>query len=454
MGSHLELAIGVLAALAVILIVSFGCGQLAQQVGQPRVVGEMVAGVVLGPSVFGALLPSVQQGIFGAEVGGVLYVLSTIGLTFFMFLVGAGIDHRFLERRAVRRCAGVAVVGLVVPFALGAGISLLLVTQLAPAGTSPLEFALFLGGALAITAFPMLARLLQERRMENTPIGSLTLVAAAIDDAGAWALLAVVIALAAAGSATGALVTILGAALFAGLMLTVGRRLLVPLARHVERAGTMTHGSMLAVLVLVLGCGWFTDLIGIHSVLGGFIAGLAMPASPVLRRELATRLMDMNAVLLLPVFFAFSGLNTQLSGLTELSLVPILLLIVAVAFLGKYLGCAVAVRMHGFPWRHASAVGALMNARGLMVLIFINVGLAHGLVTPELFAMLVVVAVVTTASALPLYRASFPAWLEDAERNAGLAQADSPLVVAAPAAVTHAPVTYSETTRTDRKEGP
>ncbi|MCA1671792.1 MAG: cation:proton antiporter [Actinobacteria bacterium] len=305
-----------------------------------------------------------------------------------------------------------------------------------------MEFALFLGGALAITAFPMLARLLQERRMADTPIGSLTLVAAAIDDAGAWALLAVVIALAAAGSATGALVTILGAALFAGLMLTVGRRLLGPLARHVELTGTMTHGSMLAVLLVVLGCAWFTDLIGIHSVLGGFIAGLAMPASPVLRRELATRLMDMNAVLLLPVFFVFSGLNTQLSGLTELSLVPVLLLIMVVAFVGKYLGCAVAVRMHGFSWRHASAVGALMNARGLMVLIFINVGLAHGLITQELFAILVVVAVVTTASALPLYRASFPDWLEDAERDAGTRPPEPRSVVAASTAVTHTEATH------------
>jgi Kef-type K+ transport system membrane component KefB len=169
----------------------------------------------------------------------------------------------------------------------------------------------------------------------------------------------------------------------------------------------------------------------------------------VLRRELATRLMDMNSVLLLPVFFAFSGLNTQLSGLAELSLVPILLLIVVVAFVGKYLGCAIAVRMHGFSWRHASAVGALMNARGLMVLIFINVGLAHGLITPQLFAMLVVVAVVTTAAALPLYRASLPDWLEDAERNAIPTPGDAPLVPAAPAAAPHPEATRP--TETERK---
>ncbi len=443
MGSPLELAIGVLAALAVILVLTFACGRLAQRMRQPRVVGEMVAGVVLGPSVFGALLPSAQQAIFGPDVQSVLYVLSTIGLTFYMFLVGAGIDHRFLQRRTVRRAAGIACIGLAVPFALGAGISPLLIGQLARPGSSPIGFALFMGGALAITAFPMLARILQERRMSSTPMGSLTLVAAAIDDAGAWALLAIVVAIG-AGSASGALVAILGAALFTVLMLTVGRRLLGALARHVERAGAMTHGSMFAALLVVLGCAWFTDLIGIHSVLGGFIAGLAMPASPVLRRELATRLMDMNAVLLLPVFFVFSGLNTKLAVLTDLRLVPLLVLITVLAFAGKYLSCAVAVRAHGLSWRHASAIGALMNARGLMVLIFINIGLAHGLISQQLFAILVVMAVVTTATAMPLYRASFPDWLEDAERRTGTERARSQLVVAAPTGAS----------RTEREEDP
>lgn len=448
MKSHVELAVGVLAALAVVLVATGACGRLAQQMGQPRVLGEMVAGVLLGPSVFGALLPSVQQGIFAPEVKSVLYVLSTIGLTFFMFLVGVGIDHRFLDRRSVRRSASVAGVGLAVPFVLGAGASLLLFAQLAQPTSSPIEFALFLGGALAITAFPMLARILQERGMSSTPVGSLTLVAAAIDDAGAWALLAIVIALGSAGSASGALVTVLGAALFALLMLTVGRRLLAPLARQVELNGSMTHGSMLAVLLVVVGCGWFTDLIGIHSVFGGFIAGMAMPASPVLRRELTARLMDMNAVLLLPVFFVFSGLNTELSGLTDLSLLGPLILIMLVAFVGKYAGCALAVRAHGFSWRHASAVGALMNARGMMVLVFINVGLAHGLVSQKLFAILVLAAVVTTASAMPLYRISFPDWMEDAERGTGTRPADSRLVVAASTAAT------TEATRTERKHRP
>ncbi|MQA79835.1 MAG: hypothetical protein GEV10_15365 [Streptosporangiales bacterium] len=446
--SRIDLAIGVLAALAIILVATGVCGRLAQAVGQPRVVGEMVAGVVLGPSIFGAVLPSVQQDLFTPDIKNVLYVLSTIGLTFYMFLVGAGIDHQFLNRRSIRRAATVASSGIVVPLVLGAGTGLLLADRLAGQGTSTAGFALFLGAALAVTAFPVLARILQERRMTSTPLGSMTLVAAAIDDAAAWALLAVVVALGAAGSTSGVLIAILGAALFAVGMFTLGRRLLRLLVRRVERAGTMTHGSVVVVLLIVVACGWFTDTIGIHSVFGGFIAGVALPASPVLRRELTTRLADVNAVLLMPVFFVFSGLNTELAGLLDISLLLPLALLMLVAFVGKYVGCALVVRLHGFSWRHASAVGALMNARGVMILIFINVGLGQGVIGPPLFTMLVLVAVVTTAAATPIYRASFPVSLEDAERGAD----DRSSVDAADPRPIPTAGTVRTTTLTERKE--
>jgi FADH2-dependent halogenase len=423
-GSHLDPVTGVLAALAVILIATGVCGRLAVAVGQPRVVGEMVAGVVLGPSVFGALLPAAAHGLFTPDVKNMLYMLSTIGLTFFMFLVGAGIDHRFLDRGAARRSAGVAVTGLLLPLVLGAGAGLVLADRLAPPGSSHAVFALFLGGALAITAFPTLAAILHERGLTNTPLGSLTLVAAAIDDAGAWVLLALVVALGATGSLSTAAATIAGTALFALFMLTVGRRLLSPLALQADRTGSVSHGTVLVVLLVVVGCGCFTNLIGIHSVFGGFIAGLAMPTSPALRRQLTTRLMDMNAVFLLPVFFVYSGLNTDLTGLVHLSALGPALLVVLIAFVGKYVGCAAAVRWQGRSWRHAGAIGALMNARGLMVLIFINVGLAYGLIQRDLYAVLVLAAVVTTAAAMPLFRAACPAWMEEAERRAGTDPAD------------------------------
>jgi Kef-type K+ transport system membrane component KefB len=414
---NLELAVHALAALFVILVATTVCGSLARIVGQPRVVGEIVAGVLLGPSLLGAFLPAFQNYLFPATVKGVLYVLSTIGLTFFMFLVGSGIDHEFGGRGSVRRSAAVAVAGVIPAFALGVVAAWVYFDRFAAPGTAWLPFMLFLGGALSITAFPVLARILQERGMTGTPLGSLTLMAAAIDDAVAWGILAVIIALAQADGLSGAMTTVIGAALFALVMLTAGRRLLVPLARSAEREGNVTHGHMAVILMVVLACGWFTDLIGIHSVFGGFIAGVAMPRSPVLRRELETRLMDMNAILLLPVFFAFSGLNTRLNDLSNARLLLPMLVIAFVAFIGKYVGCGLMVRAQGFSWRYASAIGGLMNARGLMILIFINVGLAYNVIATELFSILVLIAVLTTAAAVPIYRLSIPRRLEEAEKE-------------------------------------
>ncbi|MFT7837925.1 cation:proton antiporter [Saccharothrix sp. BKS2] len=407
--NQIEFALRVFAALAAVLAATTLCGRLAMAVRQPRVVGEMVAGVLLGPALFGAVAPGVQAQLFPADVRDVLYVLSTIGLTFYMFLVGSSLDHGLAAGRNMRRAAVLAVSGIVPTFALGAGAAALFFGSLSPSGTSLWVFMLFVGGALSITAFPMLARILQERGIANTPIGGLTLVAAAIDDAAAWVILAVIIAVGAAGSPLDALDTVAGAAVFALLMLTVGRALLGRLGQRVEREGGMSRDVMALVLFVVLLAGWFTDYIGVFSVFGGFITGLAMPQSAVVRRELETRLTDLNSILLLPVFFAFSGLNTQVSGFgAGGGLWLPLVVVMAAAFAGKYLGCAAVVRVQGFSWRYASAVGGLMNARGLMILIFINIGLAHGMVTPELFAILVAVAIVTTAAAMPIYRASLP----------------------------------------------
>ncbi|MFD0206484.1 MULTISPECIES: cation:proton antiporter [Saccharothrix] len=411
--NQIQFALRVFAALAVVLAATTLCGRLAMLVRQPRVVGEMVAGVLLGPALLGAVAPGVQAQIFPADVKDTLYVLSTIGLTFYMFLVGSSLDHSLASGQRMRRAGALAVSGIVPTFALGAGAAALFFGSLSPDGTSRWEFMLFVGGALSITAFPMLARILQERGIANTPIGGLTLVAAAIDDAAAWVILAVIIAVAAAGSPFDALVTVAGAAVFAVLMLTVGRGLFAKLGARVEREGKLSRDVMALLLLVVLLAGWFTDYIGVFSVFGGFITGLAMPQSQVVRRELQTRLTDLNSILLLPVFFAFSGLNTEVSGFGAGGALwwPLAVIMLA-AFAGKYLGCAAVVRAQGFSWRYASAVGGLMNARGLMILIFINIGLAYGLVTPELFAILVAVAIVTTAAAMPIYRASLPESLE------------------------------------------
>lgn len=431
MGPHLELAINVVAALIVVLTATAACGRAALLVGQPRVVGEMVAGVLLGPALFGAVAPGIQAQLFDADVKSVLYVLSTIGLTFYMFLVGTGLDHGVLGRSAVRRAALLATSGIVPTFLLGAGVALLLFDQLAVAGSSRWELMLFVGGALSITSLPLLARILEERGVAGTRVGSLVLMAAAIDDAAAWGLLAVIVAVGAATGPAGALTTIAGAAVFAGGMLTVGRLLLRRLGDRVERDGGVRRDTMTIVFLVVLGAGCVTDLIGVFSVFGGFVTGLAMPRSALLRRELETRLMDLNSILLLPVFFAFSGLNTRIDGFGSVGqLLWPLALILFVAMLGKYAGCGLTVRAQGFSWRYASAIGGLMSARGLMILIFVNIGLSYDLISQELFAIMVIVAIATTAAALPIYRASMPPWLEQAEKDVALGRIEVPPVPA------------------------
>jgi len=423
MRSNLELATNLLAAVCVILLAATVCGRLAQRVGQPRVVGEMVSGVLLGPTLLGRVWPEAQAALFPDDVRSVLYVLSTIGLTFYMFLVGASVDHNATKRDNVGRAIVVAAAGLVLPFTLGFGAALLFRGQLSPPDVPPYVFALFMAGALSITAFPMLARILQERGITRTRIGGLALIAASIDDAAAWILLAVVAAIAHAGGSKPAYVTFVGAVAFAALMLTVGRRSLRRLATRVERDGHLGQGGLAAVLIMLLFVGWFTDYIGIFSVFGGFVAGLAVPRSDLLIEELQQKLSHVSMVLLLPIFFAFSGLNTHLGGLSDAAMVVPLVVILAVACIGKYGGCTLAVRCLGFSWRHGSAVGGLMNARGLMILIFINIGLVHGLLTPELFSIMVLVAVITTAAAMPIYRRSMPPPVEAAELAAAAAWA-------------------------------
>ncbi|GLY50211.1 cation:proton antiporter [Lentzea sp. NBRC 102530] len=413
--NQIHFALQVFAALAVVLVATTVCGRLAMLIKQPRVVGEMIAGVLLGPALLGAVAPGVQAQLFPADVKSTLYVLSTIGLTFYMFLVGSSLDHGLTTGSNARKAGVLAVSGIVPTFLLGAGAAVLFFDTLSPEGSSLWVFMLFVGGALSITAFPMLARILQERGIANTPIGGLTLVAAAIDDAVAWGFLALIIAVGASGSPSGALRTIIGAAIFAALMLTLGRKWLAKLGERAERDGKLSRDMMAIILLVVLVAGWYTDWIGVFSVFGGFITGLAMPKSAVVRHELETKLTDLNSILLLPVFFAFSGLNTQVSGFGSGGALwfPLAVIMLA-AFAGKYLGCGLVVRAQGYSWRYASAVGGLMNARGLMILIFINIGLAYELVTPEMFAILVAVAIVTTAAAMPIYRASLPDHLEAA----------------------------------------
>lgn len=436
---NLQGLLHVSAALLLIIVSAQLCGRIATWLRQPAVLGEMVSGVLLGPTLLGAVWPGAGGYLFTAHTKPVLYAVSMIGLSLYMFLVGVEHEHPTGTRRERTLPLVLAVAGLVGPIALGAGAALLLVPDLRPPGIPPVTFALFVGGALAVTAFPMLARILQERNMMHTEFGRVATSAAAVDDALAWCVLAVCGALVTRGTMTGALATIIPAAvLVVAAFLVLPRVFRRPLEQAVRDAGP-SDGLLATLLGLVLAVGWFTDYIGIYSVFGGFICGVAMPRvrgfAPVLNRSM----LPMVRTFFLPVFFAFSGLNTDLGAVFDVSyLLPMLgLLVVAVAS-KSFFGYLVLRKGFGWGRGESIAMGGLMNARGLMILIFINVGLALGAISRPLFSMLVVVAVVTTGLAMPVYRRHFTPEVEAAAREAGAREPDDVPVPAPFPAAAHA----------------
>ncbi len=400
--SNVSLSIYFFFQLALILATVRVVGLLAKRIGQPQVVGEMIAGVLLGPSLLGLLAPGMQADIFPKETMGTLFVVAQLGLVLYMFLVGLELEIGLIRNR-VRSAVAVSVAGISVPFLLGGVLAATLGQRfgLFASTVSTAESMLFMGAAMSITAFPMLARIIHERGLAGSSLGTLALAAGAIDDASAWAILAVVLASLNVDPST-AVVAIGGGGVFASIMLLFGRRLLAPLGRRIEREGAMSSSTLAAVVAFVMVCAWFTDLIGIYAVFGAFLAGVAMPRGRF-AAELRAKLEPTAASVLLPLFFVYSGLNTRIGLLNEWSLWLVAGAVVAAAVLGKGLACAAAARLTGESGADALAIGSLMNARGLMELIILNIGLDAGLITPTLFTIMVVMAIVTTLMASPLF---------------------------------------------------
>jgi Kef-type K+ transport system membrane component KefB len=386
----------------VILAASRVVGAIGRRLGQPQVVGEMIAGVLLGPSLFGLLLPALQQQLFPPESLKVLYVVAQLGIGLYMFLVGVEFNTQLLASR-VRSAAAVSVSGMLAPCALGAILSLWLIRipGLFSEKATTAEATLFLCAAMSITAFPTLARIIYERGLTGTPLGTLALAAGAVDDMAAWCILAIVLA-SFGGGAFVAIKAIAGGITYGLFVLTIGRRLLARLGAAAERAGRLTPEHLAITLMCFSLSAWTTDAIGIHAVFGGFLLGVAMPRG-LFTRELTRSLESFAVVFLLPMFFAFSGLNTRLDMVNTLPMLLLALVILAAAVLGKAGACWAAARLHGEDNRTALAVGLLMNARGLMELIILNIGLQHGIIQPPLFSIMVLMAIVTTLMASPLF---------------------------------------------------
>lgn len=388
--------------IAVILLVCRAVGWAAKKfLGQPQVVGEMIAGVLLGPSLFGLLFPDLQAALFPKETRHVLYVCAQVGVGLYMFVVGTTLRLDHFQSKA-KSAVGVSVAGIVAPFLLAALMTpfLLDIPGLFAAGLGQGSATLFMGACVALTAFPMLARIINERGLANTSLGTLSLTAGAFDDAVSWCVLAIVLATFGGGPGI-ALLAIVGGFGFAMFMYFFGRRLLLPLGRAVEVRGAMSDAMLSIVLMLFALCAFVMDAVGIHAVFGGFILGVCMPRGKL--TEEIKRKVGPITILLVPVFFTYSGLNTQLGTVNSLSLLGIALGILLVSIAAKFGACWLAARLAGEDNPTALGIGALMNARGLMELIIINIGLQKGIIGPTLFAIMVLMAIVTTMMAGPLF---------------------------------------------------
>src|SRR6478609_9259665 len=386
--------VSVLLALTVIMVTTRLVGLLFAKINQPAVIGEVIGGIILGPSLLGRFAPGMQAALIHPDAAPFLGVISQLGVILYMFLVGLELDLRAMRARAAATIA-ISNAGIIVPFALGVALAWTIFESYAPPGVPFTSFALFLGVSMSITAFPVLARILGERGLQQTPLGIMALTCAAIDDVTAWCLLAFVVSVTQTKTG-GAVVTVGLTALYIALMLTVGRRVMAALVRRLEQSSRIGEQSLTLLLVAVLLSALATEFIGVHAIFGAFLLGAIVPHDSTVARHVRDRIEDVVRVMLLPAFFAFTGLRTELGLLGGANDWWICLVIVAVASFGKFGGSYVAARLTGLPWRDASALGILMNTRGLVELIVLNIGLDLGIVTPRLFVMLVIMALATT----------------------------------------------------------
>ncbi len=406
--TNLQLAIHFFLQIAVILLVCRAVGLVAKRFGQPQVVAEMIAGVLLGPSLFGLLAPELQGALFPwdptqrtRDTQSYLFPASQLGLALYMFIVG--MEFRVdIVRRHFKSSVAVSLAGIATPFLLGGllGWAMFAWTDLFPAKTGLFEAVLFLGASMSITAFPMLARIIHFKGLAGTRMGTIALGAGALDDAAAWCLLALVLA-SFDGDFAHAVWNVGGGGCFVLVMLLVVRPLLQWLSQWLFDKGSLTETGLVVALATMAIAAWFTDLIGLHAVFGAFVAGAVMPRG--VARDVVQRVQPLAVSLLLPLFFTYSGLNTKISLIDTPFLWLMCGAVLFAAIAGKGIACWLAARATGVPNREALGIGILMNARGLMELIIINIGLQRGIIGEGLFATLVIMAIVTTLMASPIF---------------------------------------------------
>ena len=397
---HHPLSILLIQIIAVLLMVRL-FGFLFKHIGQPGVIGEIVAGIVLGPSVLGYFFPDVFQALFPPESLTNLELLSQVGLVLFMFVIGMELDFSVLKNK-INETLVISHAGILVPFFLGIVASYWIYEEYAAAQTAFLPFALFIGISMSITAFPVLARIIQERNMTKTSLGTLAIASAANDDVTAWCLLAVVIAIAKAGTFASALYAIGLTALYIIIMFMVVRPFLKKVGEVYANQEVINKTFVALILLILIISSTLTEIIGIHALFGAFMAGVVMPPSIGFRKVMMEKVEDIALVFFLPLFFAFTGLRTEIGLINSPALWGVCLLLITVAVAGKLGGCAVAARLVGESWKDSFTIGTLMNTRGLMELVALNIGYEMGVLPPSISVILVIMALVTTFMTTPL----------------------------------------------------
>jgi Kef-type K+ transport system membrane component KefB len=386
--------------ITVIVLFSRLFGLIFSKIGQPTVIGEIIAGIILGPSVLGLMWPQASQFLFRPDSLPTLQFFSQLGLLLFMFIIGLELDANLLKHK-VHTAVVVSHASIIFPYFLGVCLAYFLFKDFAPAPVSFVAFGLFMGIAMSITAFPVLARIIQERGLSQSPLGVLAITCAAADDVTAWCILVAVIAIIQAGTATSAIFTLLLASFYVLAMLYLVRPLLQRLLNQYPTFEKLNKTLAAFIFAILFLSAWTTEVIGIHALFGAFLAGVIMPPQAGFRKLLAARIEDVGLVILLPLFFAFTGLKTQIGLLHNGYLWLVCSLIIGVAVLGKFGGSLVAAKFTGQSWPNSLALGALMNTRGLMELVVLNIGYDLDILSPTIFTMLVLMALVTTFMTCP-----------------------------------------------------
>jgi Kef-type K+ transport system membrane component KefB len=384
-----------LAQIITIIVIAKLFGWICTKIGQPTVIGEMIAGIVLGPSLVGLYFPEFSSMLFPQQSLGNLQFLSQLGLILFMFIVGMELDLKVLKNKA-HDAVVISHASIILPFALGMGLAYFIYQSFAPEGVHFLSFGLFIGIAMSITAFPVLARIVQERNIHKTKLGTIVFTCAAADDITAWCILAAVIAIAKAGSVVSSFYTIFLALTYVFLMIKILKPFLFRIGNIYTSKETLTKPIVAIFFLVLVISSYLTEVIGIHALFGAFMAGAIMPDNVKFRNLFIEKVEDVALVLLLPLFFVFTGLRTEIGLLNNLELWKMTGVIILLAIVGKFIGSALAAKYVGQSWKDSLSIGALMNTRGLMELVVLNIGYDLGILTPELFSMMVIMALATT----------------------------------------------------------